>query len=447
MPILAPFARLAVAGSLLLALAACDGVGDGSRPERVEIIRTSGLIDATKNISYRCFPDSLQAIVWWTNGSAGNYSSGQGMKWTSDNPSIAKVSDGTLALPDDPTLVYTAGTIVPIGVGTTTIRAVFLDALVASYEVEVKAPTALTLTPQSQVLALATSGGVTLKATVEGEEIDVTQKVLWKLEEEDADDLATIGGGSGVVLAKKAAGVVTAVPQFGEGCPSSLTAGLKGTVNIRQLASISIAREFTSAPNNELMLNTNELFTATGHFAGTTETQDLGALIPFKSSDNEVVFAASRLVTGVKVGTANITGVYTLKVNDTPADDVVVTSNAVPLTVIDRPLASIAVTPATATIEAGKTQQYAAVGSFSDGVTTTAQDITRNVVWSTSDTAAAVIGNGQQIASGLAVAVKNETTTTPIVITAKKTIGTGDTAVEKTGTAQLSITAIPEATP
>jgi hypothetical protein len=441
MPIFAPLARLVVAGSLVTALAACDGVGKGQLPVSIEIIRGSSLVDQTNNVAYQCFRDSLAAVVTWSNGTRANYTSSTGLRWDSSDENIVKVSNGDIQLPDDEELAYPAGTILPNATGTATIIATFLDTLVATYEVQVKTVDALTIEPVSQTLALNTAGSVKLTTTVDGEEIDVTQRVLWKFQEADTEDLAVIGVQTGVVAALKEPGVVTAVPRFVEGCSMGEPTA---TINIRPLESIAIERQFASAPNNELMLNTSDRFSATGHFAGTAETQDLSAQIAFKSSDTEVVFAATRLVSGIKVGTANVTGVYTLKINDDEDDNVVVTSNAVPLTIIDRPLDSIAVTPATATIEAGETQQYNAVGSFTDGVVTTTQDITRHVVWGVSDTALATIGNGVQLDYGVAAALKNEATTAPIEITAKRTIGSGDTAVEKKGTAQLNITAIPE---
>jgi alpha-tubulin suppressor-like RCC1 family protein/6-phosphogluconolactonase (cycloisomerase 2 family) len=60
-------------------------------------------------------------------------------------------------------------------------------------------------------------------------------------------------------------------------------------------------------------------------------------------------------------------------------------------------LSSIAITPLSATITAGKTQQYAATGTYSDGYT---QNITNSVTWTSSDATIAAI-NAAGLATGL----------------------------------------------
>jgi Flp pilus assembly secretin CpaC/tetratricopeptide (TPR) repeat protein len=66
-----------------------------------------------------------------------------------------------------------------------------------------------------------------------------------------------------------------------------------------------------------------------------------------------------------------------------------IVSPSVPLTVTSATLKSIAVTPGTASIAPGGTQQFTAIGTFSDGTT---QDITSTVDWTSSNTGVATIG-------------------------------------------------------
>ena len=54
-------------------------------------------------------------------------------------------------------------------------------------------------------------------------------------------------------------------------------------------------------------------------------------------------------------------------------------------------LVSIAVTPATSSVNAGLTQQYDAVGTYTDGSTA---DITNQVTWTSSSTTTATIAAG-----------------------------------------------------
>src|ERR1700691_3387425 len=65
-------------------------------------------------------------------------------------------------------------------------------------------------------------------------------------------------------------------------------------------------------------------------------------------------------------------------------------------------LTSIAVTPATMSVTAGQTQQYKAVGTYSNSTT---QDITAMATWTSSNTAVATI-----IAGGLATTLTQGTT-------------------------------------
>ncbi len=63
-------------------------------------------------------------------------------------------------------------------------------------------------------------------------------------------------------------------------------------------------------------------------------------------------------------------------------------------------LKSIAVTPATSSIVAGHTQQYMALGTYSDATT---KDITSSVVWTSGTTARATIVSNTGLATGVAV--------------------------------------------
>lgn len=74
---------------------------------------------------------------------------------------------------------------------------------------------------------------------------------------------------------------------------------------------------------------------------------------------------------------------------------------------IENTLTSLSVTPSSANIDIGSTQQFTAVGTFADGFTA---DITSLVTWNSSDTAAATLSSSG-LATGLAVGVSNVTAT------------------------------------
>jgi tetratricopeptide (TPR) repeat protein/uncharacterized protein YjdB len=74
-----------------------------------------------------------------------------------------------------------------------------------------------------------------------------------------------------------------------------------------------------------------------------------------------------------------------------------VVSPAVPLTVTTATLQSVAVAPVTASLAPGGTQQFTAIGTFSDG---SKQDISSNVTWTSTNTAVASIGSQTGLALG-----------------------------------------------
>jgi hypothetical protein len=98
-------------------------------------------------------------------------------------------------------------------------------------------------------------------------------------------------------------------------------------------------------------------------------------------------------------------------------------------------LTSIAVTPANATVTAGATQQYAATGTYSDSST---QNLTGQVMWASSNTAAATINS-----TGLATAVAAGTTN--ILATLGSVSGSTGLTVTP-GPLSITTTALPAAT-
>jgi type II secretory pathway component GspD/PulD (secretin) len=104
-----------------------------------------------------------------------------------------------------------------------------------------------------------------------------------------------------------------------------------------------------------------------------------------------------------------------------------IVSPAVSLTVTTATLKSIGISPATASVAAFGTQQYRAIGTFSDGTT---QDITSSVAWSSSNTAVATIGSATGVALGQAAGTTSITATLAGISSGAATL-TGTSAVLK----------------
>ena len=116
-------------------------------------------------------------------------------------------------------------------------------------------------------------------------------------------------------------------------------------------------------------------------------------------------------------------------------------SGSQPVTVTAAELKSIAVTPALQSIAKGRTQQYVAMGTFSNNTT---QNLTTQVTWSTGTPATATISNvsGSQ---GLATSLADGTTT--VVATLSGVTGQTTLTVTPAELVSIAITAAPATLP
>ena len=149
-----------------------------------------------------------------------------------------------------------------------------------------------------------------------------------------------------------------------------------GTLNVGP----AVLQSITISPQNATMgKGTSLQFSATGNYSDSS-TQDLTALVTWTSSDStEVSINSTGLATGRQFGTVTI-GAALGSVNSSTG-----------LTVNKNPLVSIVVTPVNPTISVGQTQQFTAIGTYSDAST---QDLTKTAHWSSSSSGVATINNG-----------------------------------------------------
>jgi hypothetical protein len=161
------------------------------------------------------------------------------------------------------------------------------------------------------------------------------------------------------------------------------------TFNVLQAALVSIA---LTPDSPSIALGTNVQLTAVGSFTDGS-TQDLSSVL-WNSDDPSVAFVSvngTGLVSGNAVGSATIS-----------ATSGSITGSTL-LTVTPAVVSSILVSPATATIPAGTTQQFTATGTFTDSST---QDVTDQATWISSAGSVATVSG-----SGLASAVTVGATT------------------------------------
>ena len=208
---------------------------------------------------------------------------------------------------------------------------------------------------------------------------DMTLSVLWGSSNGSIAPIDDKG-----LVSSSATGQVTISANWG-----SITQSTLLTVSTVKLVSITV-----NPANGRVAPHTSAPFTAVGNFSDGS-TANLKT-VSWKSSKPQ--FASIRstgLAHGKKAGTVTIS-----------ATSSGVTGTAT-LVIGTGTLVSVIVSPVNPVVSAGNTQQFAAIGSFSDGTT---QDITYNSHWSSSAATVATIANNPSVA-GLATTTSPGTTT------------------------------------
>jgi len=178
---------------------------------------------------------------------------------------------------------------------------------------------------------------------------------------------------------------------------SPQTVGLSGTGTTTGLMSIKV-----SPINPSVAAGAMEQFHAKGTFTGGS-TYDLTQSVTWSSS-NQAVATISNTVGTQGLATALTGGTSTIMASISGI------SGSTLLTVTAT-LQSITVTPAGPSIAAGATQQFTAMGNYSDG---SMQNLTMSVTWSSSNHAVATISNtsgSQGLATGIGVGTSTITAT------------------------------------
>jgi uncharacterized protein YjdB len=177
-----------------------------------------------------------------------------------------------------------------------------------------------------------------------------------------------------------------------------------------------VLQSITVSPTSaSIAVGATQQFTATGHYSNGS-TQTLAAGVTWNSSATTyATIGATGLATGVAAGSTSITASSGGVVSTPPAALAVTASTPV--------LQSITVSPTSASIAVGATQQFTATGHYSNGST---QTLAAGVTWNSSATTYATIG-----ATGLATGVAAGSTS----------ITASSSGVVSTSPAALAVTA------
>ncbi len=169
--------RGAVALCLLLLLAGCKGVGDGSGPIGVTITY-NGSDDDLQILE--CSAPQLTAILHMEGGNDGAVTSL--VKWSSSNPGLIDVSNGDIETEPGSGSYFAAGTVIARGAGNAVIRADYVG-LSAAFSVTADPIRNLRITPELTYLAPGSVQTFKLEADLYQDEpsSDVTSSATWRL--------------------------------------------------------------------------------------------------------------------------------------------------------------------------------------------------------------------------------------------------------------------------
>ncbi len=464
------------AAVLPLAIAACGGgngvVGKGNGPDHLVVTSNLAAAGASYFQMYECFRAKVQAILYFKDGSAGDYTSR--VIWSSSSPGTVTVSNGDQPIPNSsPAQFYANGVVTPVGGGTAVITANYFG-LTASIGVSVGTPQSLTVKriiqgntvlppalPSNQVqttgnsltstgfsMGVNTTETLTVVAQLDGQEQNVASAGIdWHFQVPN-DGEATINSNTGVITAITAGAPLIAVVGF-----DSCTYTASTQVTVANITSISMTPEFAGdptavppVPQPQLVVGNTEKVNVYAQLDNGA-TQDISTQAQLASSDNTVVLfgvtgasnIASALIEG---GPVNISASFTqggsqqLIASNLQIGTVLASLEAIRITSLPRPpnnlvtptladtvppdcstaTAAEYVNPPTAVVFTTSTipLQFCVQGVYANG--TIQQDITRQITWTLSDPLAAIAGSSKPQTAGQALAAS--TTEGTIQVTA-----------------------------
>jgi trimeric autotransporter adhesin len=208
---------------------------------------------------------------------------------------------------------------------------------------------------------------------------DMTQSVLWSSSTSTVATITNLG-----LVTSLSTGSTTITAMLG-----SVNSSTTLTVSNVKLVSITI-----SPANGRVQKGTSLKFTATGHYSdGSTA---ILTNVTWRSSKNNLANIRSNgILHAKKAGTLTVTA---------SASGV---TGSTSVTIGTGTLVSVDITPANPTVAHGGTQQFIALGTFSDNTT---QDVSINSHWSSTSSSVATIANAP-VNAGLATTKTTGTTT------------------------------------
>jgi hypothetical protein len=293
----------------------------------------------------------LTAQGTFSNGAKQNLTSS--VTWSSSNTAIATVAPAGLV------------SAVLSTIGTTTISASY-GGISGSTTLTSSDLATIAVTPADQTIA----SGTAIQYTATGNLVNTATQnisafVTWGSNDTNKVDISV----SGLATAGTATGTAT------------ISAAFNSITGSTSLTSADVASIAVAPPDATIILGTKQQYSATGTLATAgSPTQNLTSWATWTSSQQSVATISNTgLATSQGTGTTFIAAAYAL-----------VTSNTATLVVNPATLLTIAVTPVSASVPLGRTQQFTATGTFSNNTT---QDLTSVATWFSSNALVSTVSN------------------------------------------------------
>lgn len=402
---------LLLVGASLLGLSACNPTGNGTGPIRLAVNAPNGAADADTGKAYVCLRSGLTATLFFDSGSAADFTSR--VTWTSSNPAVVRVSNvNDEPLPSPSTGFFLPGVLTPVSPGTAVVTASF-SGFSDSITITVGTPSSYTIlakNPQTNIPApLLTPGAIRMApnsiidldvlAVLDGLPVTVDAAAAWSFVTPNTN-VAAIDAGSGVIIATATAAPTGGTPLTARvsfpACAGTASATtIDTTVTVAPLTAVTITPQFGSDP---LVVGNTEGFTVLGDF-GSGPEQDLSVQAVFTSSTPAV--AAFNGLPGItNVLSALTAGTVTVSATFTSAGTAV-TSPPLTVTTQTDTLTGISIAPTTLNILAGASTitPLTVTGTYASLLT---QVINRRTLFSSDNTAVAVVSNNTQTSGQVA---------------------------------------------
>ena len=348
-----------------LILTACGGGGGNVNPAPT---LTSIAVTPANPSTPRGVPTQFKAVGTYSDGTS-----------TDITPTVAW-SSGTTAVA---TVVGSSGLGTAVSAGTSVITA-SSGSVSSNTTLTVTAGVlqSIAVTPGNPSIAVPQTSQFAATGTYsDGTSHDITLAVTWSSGSPSVASIVSTSGNATAVA--PGTSIITATQNLISG-NTTLTV----TPAVLQTISVTPANPSISVPQSIQL-------TATGRYSDGT-SRDISSLVTWSSGTAAVAkVSANGVATALTSGATLITATMGS------------ISGTTTLTVTPAVLQSISVTPSNPNVPVGRSQQFTATGSYSDG---TFQDISALVAWSSGTTAVATV-NGSGLASGVSAGVATVTAT------------------------------------